>query len=459
MAKGFGQTAAGFIRPSLADILEDTQEELDKGTGVTLRKDAGAVLGGQIAGVVSIARDEDWAQMEAIYHGRDPRSATGAALEVVCALDQVYKHAAEPSTGGVIYSGDVGAQALEGDSVSSEDDALKYALDGDTPLLVAATVHDTEEELDAGDVRSSAGGIYVAITAGTTGVSSPPTGTEKLPTTYTDGTVVWAYVGEGLGSAPGQVSSEDAGPIGGPAGALRKIGTPRAGLRGCLNPTDVVVGRSIENDEQLRVRREASVLGRGKSTLDGIGASLRRRSEVRDAKVFQNTEHEAVDGIPPHAVEPVVLGPEGDAVDEGWAGTIQSSKAAGIKAYGTTTKQVADSYGIEHDVGLTRPDEVELYALITVRANRKQWPSGGRAQAKAAVLGYGQAFEPGLDARHTAVEGAVWRAKIPGVLGVQAQLALVPVTVEAPADISINLRQIAVFDTARTDVVVVFEDP
>lgn len=459
VAKGFGQTAAGFIMPSLADVIEDTQEELDKGTGRTWRRDAAAVVGGQIAGAVAIARHEDWAQMENVYHSRDPRVATGAAQERLCAIDQVHKHPARPSTGVLVVAGDAAAQALTGDSFSSEDDALRYTADDDV-TLATATAHAAIEVLALGDVRISAGGIYVVITAGTTGAASPPTGTDFLPTSYMDGTVEWAYVGPGLAAGLVAITSEEAGPVGGPTGSIRKIGTPRAGVRGCLNWEDVVIGRAVESEEELRVRREASVLGRGKSTLDGIGAAMRQRSEVRDAKVFQNTAHETVDGIPPHAVEPVLLGPTGSDVDQAWTETLHESVAGGIRSYGTTTKQVTDSYGIDHPIGLTRPEEVPLYARIVVRANRRQWPTTGKELAKAAVLGYGQAFAPGLDARHTAVGGAVFRAQIAGTLGVQAQLSLDPIADPdlAPADIPITLRQIAVFDTLRTDVVVTFED-
>jgi hypothetical protein len=458
--KGFGLTAAGFVRPSLADILEDTHEELEASLGVVLRKDPKAVLGGQIAGSMAKARDQDWGAMQTVHAGFDLRVSTGAALVGLGALHGVAPNPAQPSTGTEILTGDIGTTPLAGDSVTSLDDQLRYQLTEDSAAFALASARGTSEVIAFGAVRSNSGHIYVAMIAGTTGTGAGPSGTNALPVTELDGTVQWAFAGDGLAFASVPIASEEEGPIGGPSGSLTKIGSPRIGWLGCFNPEDVTVGRFEDSDEQLRVRIVAALGGANKATVEAVRSALANREEVTGVIVFENVEHDTdVDGIPGHALEPVITGPTGALVDAAWAQTIFDVVGGGIKTYGTTSVMVADSEGIEHEIRFTRPVEVEVYVKASVVANRKLWPAAGADLAKAAILGYGAAFVAGQDVRHRAVGWSVSSAEIPGTLDVSVQLALVPITTEVPVNIPINLRQIADFDSARTSVVVTFEDP
>ncbi len=464
--KGFGLTAAGFLRPALSDILTDLQEELDSATGLVWRKDPNAVIGGQVLGVAAKSQDRLWGLLSSLYASFDPRTATGRALEAICAWDLVFRRPARSSTGLVIATGDNGFQIQPGDVVSSSDDQLRY-LSADTFTGATATAWASTTAYSLGDVRSHAGNIYYCTVAGTSGGTGPVGAT--VNGTETDGGVTWLFCGAGLAFVSVNVGSETIGPIGGPSGSLTKIGTPRSGWRGVINPDDVSLGAAQESDEQLRIRRVTAKSGNGRATIDAIRAGILALADAASptgAFVFENTTNVTdANGVSPHGVEPVITGPAGGAIDAEWAQTLLGLIAAGIQsASGTTQTTVTDSYGITHAVGFTRPAATAIYCKITVTVDQTQWPSdttgnGGAALAKAAALGYGQAFVAGLNARHSAVEGAVWKAAIPGTLGVSAQLDTVPITSQPPADVAIDLRHIAAFDSSRMDVVVVVDTP
>jgi uncharacterized phage protein gp47/JayE len=458
LEKGFGLTTTGFIRPSLADILLDLQETVDELFGEAMRKDPRSGIG-QLLGVFAAALDESWQQAENVYKSFDPREAAGVALDGLAALTGTTRKAARFSTGEVILTGDNAAQAFAGDSVTSTDDALRYVLVEDSTLALA-TARAPTTAVALGDVRSNSGNCYVALQAGTTGSGAGPVATAWTPPHETDGTVLWGFAGQGLAYDRNPIIAETAGVVGGPAGSIIKIGTPRVGIRGVVNDESVAVGAEEDTDDQLRVRRVAELHGSGNSTVDAIRAALIKRDDVDEALVFENTGDELdADGLPPHSVEAVISGPAGGPTDLAWAETLLGSVAGGIKTHGSTSVSVADGYGFLHTVKFTRPAAVAVYCKVTVVADRKVWPSDGEDRVEQAVLDYGATLVVGLNVRHSRVAAAVFTAAIPGTLGVSVQLDTIAITNQPPADVAISLRQIGELDVTRTSVVVTFEDP
>jgi uncharacterized phage protein gp47/JayE len=459
-----GVLSTGFARPSADEIKTDLETRFRDTFGQTIRTDARSVFG-QVIGILTALFDSQWERLEEVYHAFDPREATGAALEAICALTRTTRKAATFSTGVQYHTGNNGTALLVGDVVSSPDDALRYELTQDV-TLATATAWAPSTALAVGAVRSNSGNCYYVVTAGTTAASGGPTG-EDYAVLEDDGTVVWQFLGEGLAYGSASMQALSTGPVGGDSAQITKIGTPRAGWLGTCNPDDVAIGADQETDEALRVRRVAELAGNANATVDAIRAAFTKRSDVTECIVFENVENvDSADGLPPHSVEAVI---SGAISDTDAAAVLLDSVAAGIKTHGNTTVVTADGYGFNHTVKLTRPVALNVYCKVTVTADPRMWPRAvsatdapltvGEVDVRDAVVAYGATLTVGLNVRHTRVAAAVFSAAIPGTLGVSVQLDTVAITNQTPADVAVNLRQIGDLDASRTTVAVVFEDP
>lgn len=461
-------TANGLIRPTLDQIVTDMLDRLAARVepihGEPIRRDGDSVIL-QIYGPMCGAIDEYLQGTEAVHHAFDPRDATGASEDALCALNDTRRKPASASFGTYYPTGDATTLLLAGDVVTNPAADLRYQLTLDV-TLVAATARTTTQVVTAGQVMSNAGGCYFAVTGGTTGGGAGPSGT-TAGAQEADGTVVWAYLGPGLAYGTTMLEALATGPVAGPAFSLSRPGTVRSGWRGGANAEDVTRGRDVEGDEVLRVRRLAELHGPGKAAVDAIRSAFTRRSDVNECVVFENVELTTDgDGIPGKAVE-VVL--DGSISDADAAQVLLEVVAAGIKTHGTTTVSIADERGFLHSVQFSRAVEVDVYARVTVIAERQRWPAQpdpsaapmtvGEVAARAAVLAYGAALALGLNVRHSRVEAAVFLALIPGTLGVSLQLDTVAITTQPPADVVISLRQRGKLDSSRITVAVTYEDP
>lgn len=461
-------TPEGIIRPTTEEILDDLLDRVEAKFspiyGEPLRRDPASVIG-QLCGVLAGAED-DWVQgLEDSFDSDDPRTATGAAHEAICAVTDTYKKDATASFGTWIATGDNAIAPQAGDVVTSPDGLLRYEL-ATAVTLATATARATSTAVAAGQVRRNGGRCYYCSVAGTTGIGPGPSGT-VVGVEEMDGTVTWRYLGDGAAFGSVAITALELGPVGGAAFGLSKIGTPRAGWKGGANPEDVTIGRDVESDEVLRVRRLAELHGPGRAAANAIRAAFLKRSDVSEAIVFQNVEHDTVDGIPGHAVELVVLG---SILDADVGATLLGFVAAGIKTHGTSSVVVADTRGILHTIKFTRPADVDVYARINVAADRNLWPNQvdpdnapltvGQVAAIAALLAYGQAsLGLGVNARHARLGAAVTAAGIAGTLGITVTLDTAAIASQPLADVAISLRQRARLDSSRTTVVVTFEDP
>lgn len=461
-------TNAGLTRPTadeiLTDMLDRLASRLEPIYGEPIRRDAESVIV-QIYGPMAGALDDYCQGTELVHHAFNPNEATGASQDAICALNDTVRKPATASYGTYYPTGDNTTPLFAGDVPTNPAGDLRYEFMADV-TLATATVRATTTAVTAGAVRSNSGGCYFCVVAGTTGSGPGPSGTTPGGE-ETDGTVTWAYLGQGLAYGTVSIQALTTGPVGGSAYALSAIGTPRTGWKGGANPEDVNLGSDIEADEVLRVRRLSELHGSGKSALDAIRSAFTRRSDVLECILFENTgDVTDADGLPPHSIEVVV---DGAISDADAAQVLLDTVAGGIKTHGTTTVIVADERGFLHTIKFTRPTEVDVYAKVTVVADRKLWPSQqdadeapmtvGEVEARDAVLAYGSALALGTNVRHLRVGAAVMTSGTPGVLSASVQLATVPIVAQPPADVAISLRQKGALDSSRTTVVVTYEDP
>lgn len=147
-----------------------------------------------------------------------------------------------------------------------------------------------------------------------------------------------------------------------PAMTITKIVNPISGVEKVYNEDIMTDGLDVETDKEFRERYYKSLSLGGASTREAVEAALLNFEDITDAFVDVNEEMEYVEGVPPKALAPYVFGGE----DEDVANVILHSKAGGIRSFGSTEVLVADSKGIKHTIGFTRPTVREVYVNIDV---------------------------------------------------------------------------------------------
>ena len=124
--------------------------------------------------------------------------------------------------------------------------------------------------------------------------------------------------GGGPANIPGTATAETNGPTVVLTGLLTVIAEPVAGF---LAGTSVIdtdpIGTLLENNPELRQRREDEVRAAGGTNVDAVRADVLRVEDVLSATVFENdTDSADAFGRPPHSLEAIVFGGDDQAIGE-----------------------------------------------------------------------------------------------------------------------------------------------
>ncbi|MDB4930086.1 MAG: Baseplate family protein [Myxococcaceae bacterium] len=337
-----GLTASGFTAKTASEILTDVEAAQKAALGADLDVSPEQPLG-QINGILAAKLREEWEVMQALYAARDPRYATGAAL------------------------------------------------DG-----VAAITGTTRRGPRAGSVRlglTIAGGATVPAGSRAAAPGSP----------LVEWRTVASVTNQGADTAVFEVLAEQVvpGTLANPAAIVSTIMTPVTGWTAVTSLAPALPGAPAETDPQLRRRREQELHGAGASTLGAMEAALLRVPLVTDVTVFENPgDRHDLDGRPPHSIEALVLGGDDGAV----ALALWQAKAAGIQSWGNTPMVVADVAGKNRSVRFSRPIDRAVYVSATVVVDSASGLSD--AAIKAAILAEFAGLKIGADVRRAALERA-----------------------------------------------------
>lgn len=443
MTTEYGVTAAGFVPKTLDAVHESLKADLRAEFGASINLEPSSVFA-QIAGIMAAAYAELWEAHEEVYDSFYPDSSIGASLDNVSALTGCSRlPAARTRVMGTLF-GTAGTVVSVGKVTSVTGSGKRFSLlAGATIVAVPAWANSTAYTVGAR--RSNGGKTYECITAGTSAGSGGPTGTGA---NITDGTVHWRYVATTTACADGAFDCEETGPVPAYAGTLTTIETPVSGWDGVVNLDDHgSLGRAVETDAELRLRREAQLASSGSATVDAIRADVMAVSGVTGCTVFENdTDTTNGDGMPPHSLEPLVTGGE----DAEIAAAIWSSKGGGAATCGSTTVSVNDSEGNPHDVKFSRATQIDAYAAVTLVKDAATWPADGDAQVKQAIATWAAAYYQNGEDVHAS------QLYVPtfGVAGVVRITGLTVGTTPGPvgASIAIGTREIAAFSTSRITV-------
>lgn len=443
----YGVTLNGFARRPFDDIIRSMREDFQELFGPDADTTATSVLG-QFAGIFADKVDELWAVAESDYAARNPDSAVGDAQDNLCSLTGVLREPALPSVAtGVLCTGDEGT-ALDALRVISSPGTGARFVSGAAATLTIAQSWAGDTSYVYGDVRTNDGNIYIVVTDA--GISAPSGGPTGEGASIVDGGVVWRFVGDGIGYAVVDFESEEKGPISATAFSLTRIETPVSGWLGVANPMDAEPGRVVETAERMRLRREKTLRAPGSAALDSIVGRVRNLPGVLEAFAFENVSIQtSPDGLPGKSFEVVVDG--GD--DQEIARAIFESKPIGIESYGTTTVYVDDSQGTSYPIKFSRPERLDMYVDLTVKANLPSFPVGGVEVVKLAIVEKGNALGIGDDVIVLPLRAAP--LAVPGVVDVysfEVDSVSPPINTD---NLPISNRQRAMFDTSRVTVAVV----
>jgi hypothetical protein len=159
-------------------------------------------------------------------------------------------------------------------------------------------------------------------------------------------------------------------------GDFGAVSTPIGGVSNAVVSYHAgVVGKNIETDAELRVRREESIMLSGGATVDAIRARLLNNvPNIVQAFVIENDLDVEDSGLKPHSI--LVVAEGGTSVDV--ANEIFASKSAGIATNGTTTVAVEDIQGVTHTISFSRPMVKPFNIAVEVtRSNEVPFPVGG----------------------------------------------------------------------------------
>src|SRR5690625_5146812 len=284
----FGLTKQGLRMPRAADFLEHMISHYEAETGETVIRSRDSPLYMSFVAASEIYGKQA-ESVAAVHDSKDPETATGFALDVLCQMVGVKRHLAKPST-------------------------VELELSGDPGVVVPA-------KRQVQDVN------------------------RKRWTTVEEVTI-----GEG-GTVRVMAVANEVGPIHAEAGTLTIMHTPVAGWLAVTNPAAATPGRDRETDEQLRTRRQLSLMLRRGSSRSGIRGRLLALDFIRSAQVFDNPTPvpRTVAGVEaePNSVVAYVF-PHRELTDDERkeiAGTLVKSVAAGVTTSGKDDQMEVTTIG------------------------------------------------------------------------------------------------------------------
>lgn len=400
---------------------------------------------GQLIGIISEAISRCWEALVQVFTSIDPDAATGAALQMVCALTGTTMPLPTASAVNLTLTG-ADTTVVPAASQSRTADGATFAHE-ESGTLAALDAWTITTAYIVGDRVTNGGNAYQCTIAGTSAGSGGPVGVDPL-VTETDGSVTWRYLGEGVAAVDVLAAATDVGPTIGNSGTVTEIVTPVFGWTGVVNVLDASVGRSLLTNAQLRALRNIELSQPGTSPLDAIGAALLGVTNVTAVSMFENVSDTTVDGMPAHSVEAMVTGGDDQAI---WD-TLRKNVAGGIKTHGDEIGTSTDSQGTEHVMAFTRPTEILVYTTLEILVDPDVFPADGATQIEDAIVAWGDVQKTGKNVTTSAI---IARAMaIDGVLEVtEVLISAFPVTTPvASTTIQIGPRELAVYDTSRISI-------
>ncbi len=418
-----GLTSEGLTIKTLADVISDYNanaaiefaDQLAPGDIVDTGPNSAL---GRIIGVVSPPLADVWEAIQQVNDSFSPNAAKGIALDNLIALSGITRLSAAPTRAQVVLEGSLntvvsspqgavsssvtqrtfsianpvilnmtgasGVGFVVSTPVAGDTYEFSYTVDNVnyvTTSIVAATS-------DASAILEQ---LRVAINAALSGTFTTYYKVGRLFVDRIDPFQIATFeLSNNLRAEkvkkPGIVVDNANGAFAAPALTIDTISVPILGWDSVLNPSAAVLGRLQETDEELRERFRNSKFIQSTNILEALIDALTNVTGVTDVKVYENdTELTNEIGAPPKSFMPIVLG----GLPTDIANAIWQNKPTGIKSFGDTTVQIADSQSLIHNIAYKQPTAVPIYAKLDISDIGTGLPGDAIALLRQAIVSYG----------------------------------------------------------------------
>ena len=280
-----GLTSTGLDIKRLTEVITSLNTRLITAYGNEINLDEDSLVS-QLRDIFAIDIAELWALLESVHDAFNVDSAEGTQLDDLAALNKIVRLAAEKSTAKVVFKGNsttivpsstvgsVTGTAQRFETTASNTIGLDTVYDVDLSVntvnngfLYSITINGNLFSFTSDGTATAIeimAGLKIDIDAG----SEPVTVTDNLDGTMNivnadpadlSNTFTLAIVAELTVDKISNVivmSSQDNGAILAPATKLVNIETPVFGIDTINNPEDATLGRLLETDTELRLRRD-----------------------------------------------------------------------------------------------------------------------------------------------------------------------------------------------------------
>lgn len=242
-----------------------------------------------------------------------------------------------------------------------------------------------------------------------------------------------------------------------PPHTLINIETPVVGLDTVDNPTQMIRGRDLETNEQLRSRIFNGQSINSFSTKESIDSVISQTEGVSLVEVISNDTFSVdIDGRPPKSFECLVVG----GTDESIARAILSKAPVGIESYGSSSYTITDVGDIPVTIYFSRPTLLYFWVKIYYTKNEEEiFPLDGEAVMAISAINYGDSLGLGDDVIPKRFYGDIYR-NTKGIedLTVKFAISVDPLIEPDLVDFNENIRsvasdEIADFASYRTEVI------
>ena len=476
----YGLTSSGFVIKPYQTIQQELQAAMQAIFGNDLDVSDQSVAG-QWINEMAQKEYQLWELAQAVYASWSPDTASGDALDDACARVNILRLPATPTKVTVLLYGSAGTVVSLGHLVQQAITLLQFSLDasvtiqqanaGDAIITVGTvadltaytiTINGTSYTYTSG-VSATAQSIITGLTAalGTiTGLTITNPSVTSIKIFTSDGItpynlIVTANLTVGSLASPGAYTATTNGAYSVPLETVTIIVNAVGGLTSVINYIQGTIGRDLETDDVLRVRRRIAVTGQGRATDIAIQSYLQQQVTGVSAVTVISNRTDFTDGVgrPPHSFEAIVTG----GTDADVANGIWACMPAGIQTYGNTYVQILDSNGNLQDIYFSRPVNVYIWLQITLTYyNEEIFPVGGNTQVKSNIVAYSLGeYKPGTDVIWQRLLSPIYLVAGIGSATILLATSATPGGPPGPyttANISIASNEIAIFDVSRISV-------
>ena len=430
----FGLTATGFKRKMFEDSIKDISERLISSWGSFNTDEQGPNM--QLLTAYTFESSSLWELAEAIYNSTYPDTAFGMSLDNIVSYIGVVRIQATKTTTLAKLTGKNQVEIPFNSQVTADNVNTIFNLNNtvklsneacyDITLTIADIIQDNfsifvsinEDTFtyikQAGDTVAIIINNLVGLINASNQMIEASNVNDKLYIKTTDSDLLMEvyisqYISIDTVSNLGTFSAQDAGYITLAINALTNIQTPISGWISVINETSPNLGRNLETDEELRIRRRASVNLIGAGTVEAIRSRVANLPGVSSVVLIENATDQTVNLLPPHSFECLVAGGNDNEI----ASTIWQTKGATITTYGNTTIEVPDSTGKLQTISFSRPVYLYIYVDITLVKDESKFPINGNDIIKNNIVAQISKFAVGETILYQSLFSAIYN--VPGV--------------------------------------------